>query len=524
MLQLQSVERIQSAMVRNRLNRYSPSALSFLFSGRFLIVLLLLLGTARGFCAPGEAGLKWGPVLGLITPANASIKWATTAPGTCSVVCNGQEIGKVKSSSVFHEFFLEHLSPATSFEYFISLKTPQGTTKFGPFSFKTPPLDEANWSFLVYGDTRGNNQDPYASTNKADHEKVIRAMVRQAPSHAFCIHTGDLVDRGERNDNWDVFFQIVNPLLKEIPFLPVRGNHDISSDIFSNIFYAPLSEGDQKINWYSFRYRNAQFVFLDTGWDGRNDVSVNMDKLKAQLPFLEKVLEQATKDGIPWKFVTFHIPAITSGRYGCNDALMSALVPICEKYQVTCCFSAHCHIYERSVRNGVIYVVSGGGGAPFQEPPGSKPNPSSVFGAQTHHFLSVGVSKENVEFTVYSPDGEIIDSFTQKTAALPANPCWNPSLPTIRDIVTVTSKRPGKLHWGINGWTLPPASVWPSGSERWFDGKAIETPLTPAPDGKSFQVRIGSFENLPSPVTEIDCVFHYSDNTWGKDFRIPVRE
>lgn len=511
-------------MLRPTIKGFVPKFHFWLPAHILVIFLLLSAGSIPAACETRGSGLKWGPVLGLITPESANIKWATAEPGTCDVICNGQTVGHVKSSSLFHELFLEHLAPATSFEYFIQFTTDQGTSTFGPFSFKTPPLGTKDWSFLVYGDTRGNNQDPYASTNRADHEKVIKAMVRQSPSHAFCIHTGDLVDRGERHDNWDVFFQIVNPLLKEIPFFPIRGNHDISPDIFSNIFYAPLSEGSQRVNWYSFRYNNAQFVFLDTGWDGKNDVSVNMAKLKPQLSFLERVLEQADKDGIPWKFVTFHIPAITSGRYGCNDALLSSLVPICEKYQVTCCFSAHCHLYERSVKNGVIYVVSGGGGAPFQEPPGSKPNPYSVFGTQAHHFLSVNVSKENVNFTVYSPDGEIIDSFTPKTATLPANTCWSPSIPTSKDIVTITSMRPGKLHWGINGWVLPPASAWPSGSEQWPDGKAIETPLTPAPDGKSFQAKIGPFGGAQPSVNEINCVFHNSDNTWGKDFRISVTE
>ncbi len=492
----------------------------------FLFAALLFLASAANpaLCSNQKAGLKWGPVMGLINPENASIKWATTAPAKCSVICNGQTVAKVKSSNIFHEIFLDGLTPGTAFEYFILLEDSQGSEKFGPFSFKTPSGKLTNWSFLVYGDTRGNNQDPNASTNNVDHEKVIRSMARQAASSSFCIHTGDLVDRGERYDNWDKFFQIVNPLVQKIPFLPVRGNHDVSPDIFSNIFYAPLSEGNQNVSWYTFRYGNAQFIYLDTGWDGKNDVNVNLSKLNAQIPFLERALDQANKDGIAWKFVVVHIPPITSGRYGCNDTLLSNLVPVFEKYRVTCCFSAHCHIYERSVRNGVMYIVSGGGGAPFQEPPGSKPNPHSVFGLQSSHYLNVDVSPESVNFTVYSPEGEIIDSFNQKTAGLPGNPCWNPPLPSVKDAITISSKRPGKLHWGVNGWTLPPASIWPSGSEKWPDGKAIETPLSSAEDGKNFQIQIGPFQNIQPPVKEVNCVFHYADNSWGKDFKIPIQE
>lgn len=488
----------------------------------FVSLLFIILEPNTVFCANQKSALKWGPIMGLISPEDANIKWTTTLSATCSVICNGQTIAVTKSTGIFHEIFLQKLTPATSYEYYILVDDSNDSEKAGPFFFKTPPEHLTNWSFLVYGDTRGNNQDPNASTNNIDHEKVIKAMERLAHSNCFCIHTGDLVDRGERYDNWDKFFQIVEPLSKKLPILPIRGNHDISPEIFSNIFYSPLSEGSQKNAWYGFRFGNAQFVFLDMSLDGKNDVKVNLSKLKAQIPFLERVLEQANNDNVPWKFVVLHQPPFSSGRYGCNDTLIAELVPIFEKYQVTCCFSAHCHLYERSFKNGVTYIVSGGGGAPFQEPPGSKPNANSVFGTQSHHFLTVDVSPEAVNFTVYAPNGEVIDSFNQKTAGLPKNPCWSPAQPSEKNSIIITSKQPGKLHWGVNGWTLPPLSTWPEGSEKWSDGKAIETQLIATTDGKVFQSQIGPFQNISPRIKEINCVFHYADNTWGKDFKITV--
>lgn len=38
------------------------------------------------------------------------------------------------------------------------------------------------------------------------------------------------------------------------------------------------------------------------------------------------------------------------------------------------------------------------------------------------------------------------------------------------------------------------------------------------------QARVGPIENLQPSVNETNCVFHNSDNTWGKDFRISVTE
>ncbi len=509
---------------RNLFSRLGVSRLSrVLFGLAFVTLFSPLFGSA--WAADSGPLLRWGPILGLVAGDNASIKWTTRNPASCALTLGGRTIPASKGKESFHQVYLDTLTPETTYRYSIRIETDQGQSEVGPFSFRTPPAKPQTWRFVIYGDTRGNNQEPSQATNHVDHEKVVKAIESINPPPAFCIHTGDLVDRGERLDNWDKFFQIVTPLTSKMPFLPVRGNHDYDAGIFGKIFYAPLGDNGQTLNWYGFRYGNAQFVFLDTGWDGKNDVSVCAAKLSAELPFLEKVLAQATADGIKWKFVFLHIPPVTSGRYGCNDHLLKTVVPLLEEHGVTCCFSAHCHLYERSFKNGVAYVVSGGGGAPFQDPPGSKPNPFSIRGEQAHHFITVDVSSETVDFEVLSPDGETIDSFDPKSAGTggaSANQIWEPAQPKVSDVIRIVSKRPGKLHWAINGWTLPAESLWPPGSEKWTDGRAIETPMVQAEDGKKFETRLGPFQSSPSQVMEINAVFHYPDNTWGKDFRIPL--
>lgn len=99
---------------------------------------------------------------------------------------------------------------------------------------------------------------------------------------------------------------------------------------------------------------------------------------------------------------------------------------------------------------------------------------------------------------------------------------FTPQAPKPTDKITFTVDRPGKLHWGVNGWTLPPAALWPQGTVIWADNKAVETPFEKVSDGK-FQVVIGPFADPDRPVTKIDVVAHFDDNTWGKDFAIPLR-
>lgn len=101
-------------------------------------------------------------------------------------------------------------------------------------------------------------------------------------------------------------------------------------------------------------------------------------------------------------------------------------------------------------------------------------------------------------------------------------PCWSPQAPDASQKITIVSEKPGKLHWGVNNWTLPAACYWPAGSEKWSDGKSIETPLAPSSVG--FAAEIGPFDQAEAKVAAVNFVFHYTDGSWSKDKTITVRQ
>lgn len=96
---------------------------------------------------------------------------------------------------------------------------------------------------------------------------------------------------------------------------------------------------------------------------------------------------------------------------------------------------------------------------------------------------------------------------------------WTPKSPTTKDVITITSDKKGYLHWGINNWKLPNKEYWPAGSIEWEDGKAIESEMK-AEKGK-YIIKIGPFDK--SKVNQINFVFRYHDNTWGKDYKISIK-
>ena len=50
-----------------------------------------------------------------------------------------------------------------------------------------------------------------------------------------------------------------------------------------------------------------------------------------------------------------------------DQALRATLVPLFEQYGVDVVFSGDDHFYRHSLRNGIHYIITGGGGAPLHD-------------------------------------------------------------------------------------------------------------------------------------------------------------
>jgi len=102
---------------------------------------------------------------------------------------------------------------------------------------------------------------------------------------------------------------------------------------------------------------------------------------------------------------------------------------------------------------------------------------------------------------------------------------WTPTSPSRAQTVTIVvdGGRPGRLHWGVNGWQRPDPAYWPSGSAGWSDGRAVQSPLSA--NGSRFQIALGPFTGTQT-VNRIDFVLNFDDNTWdnngGSDYRIDL--
>jgi hypothetical protein len=238
----------------------------------------------------------------------------------------------------------------------------------------------------------------------------------------FVIHTGDLVysvyEQGSPEAAYrEKWYQTLAGLLHDTAIYPVMGNHEQDGDALREgipyYFLAfPMLEALEggwveappgaERQWYALEFGTLQMLFLNTqqlyGGAAREQQDVWLRSRLADDRFLATV-------------VVFHVPPFTSGGHALDGApVISSWVPEFEASNVVLVLSGHDHNYERLERNGITYVVSGGGSSllyPLQQ----RREESLRFEAAMHYvLLEVGI--ESIQLTALASDGEIIDSDT----------------------------------------------------------------------------------------------------------------
>ena len=81
-------------------------------------------------------------------------------------------------------------------------------------------------------------------------------MSQEVPD--FILGTGDMVDEGFRQDQWQQFFDVENAMLRDNVYFPALGNHDRqgrgrTADTYRAYFSVPENGGDTE-RYYAFTY------------------------------------------------------------------------------------------------------------------------------------------------------------------------------------------------------------------------------------------------------------------------------
>ncbi len=352
-----------------------------------------------------EAALARGPILGEVTSTSAKIVVETDLPATAAIEWGataslGQRVESTSGIAKHHVIALPELPEAGLVHYRAVIDGAVTPTR----TFRTMPTAGHPVRIAVYGDVRGGH---------LTHASLVEQMRADDPD--FVLATGDLVRSGSDDGDWQRFFSVTGEMLATIPFWSAPGNHDIgrsgeSKRRFSDLFLLPdlVKGAEDRPAWYgwsSFDAGDVHVVLLDSnGYEERD-----------QLDWLKLDLAAAKKRGTKVIIAATHEGPYSRGEHGGNSRAQKKFVPLLVKYGAALILSGHDHIYQRGKKDGLAYILSGGGGAPLYDVRCTNPDKKCPVKdgmqavAKEHHYVLLTAYEKYIEACAKRPDGTALE-------------------------------------------------------------------------------------------------------------------
>lgn len=213
----------------------------------------------------------------------------------------------------------------------------------------------------------------FAALGDTKHATTLPAFMKyleETVNPDFVLTTGDMVKSGGGKVGPGYYQLLTNELgqsMRKRPWWPSIGNHEIAGNpVFNTKTVKDQLRHNQQTgienfklfynlpdDHYSFTFRNCYFIALP---------------FRQAIADQVKWLETELKKGVEAKkhiFVFNHAPFFTVGAKGADEVpnTETPITKLFQQYGVKAVFSGHDHGYYRTVRSGIPYFVSAGGGA-----------------------------------------------------------------------------------------------------------------------------------------------------------------
>ncbi len=271
-------------------------------------------------------------------------------------------------------------------------------------------------ALIAYGDTRFT--DP--SNTEATNPKVRRWLVaRIASEHpAAVLLSGDVPWHGAENNDYAIYEQETQAWRAEhLRIYPALGNHELNGNehqCLADWWKAfPWLHGRR---WYSVQLGHRIYVL---NLDSNSSLLPGSDQEK----WIRRQLD-ALPNSIQFVFLNLHHPPVSdyqvNGDPGHNARPNEiALTHLLDQYQARSSArfivtAGHVHNYERFLQDGIVYLVSGGGGA--------RPLPI----VRTHQDLYQSNAFPNYNYVKFVLDGDELRATMYRVRDPDAaNPTWD---------------------------------------------------------------------------------------------------
>lgn len=286
------------------------------------------------------------------TSENRSIGWSATQEG--KKLGGETSITPQKIDEYSYKALAVNLKPNAQYYYQVGSETG-GYSEVG--TFKTSGSIGEEFSFLHYTDTQNLWSNEHIIDEAAYGASTLEEALKTAPNADFVVHTGDIVEIAQSEDEWVDLLEKSKKSLLNTTLVAASGNHDEYGFRSSNRFpykfnehlNVPVDNGIDGGSYYSsYDYNGVHFVVLNT-----NDYKVNGKALSAtQLEWIKNDVKQARENGAQWVILAYHKPLYSKGYHSLQDrdvqAVRDEFMKLIDELDIDLALQGHDHVVSRT--------------------------------------------------------------------------------------------------------------------------------------------------------------------------------
>ncbi|MGG7178179.1 metallophosphoesterase [Clostridium paraputrificum] len=255
-------------------------------------------------------------------------------------------------SELLHKVEATGLKEDTNYFYRVGDEEKNNWSEVG--TFKTAPKGGA-FTFINIADTQAKTEEEADLSGQ-----TIRKAFNTVKNAEFISLNGDLVDSGNKEEQWDWLFAHSQSNLLNTTFAPVAGNHEKQKNSFIDHFNLNTPQGSDTTTgaYYSYDYSNAHFIVLNN--NENSDEYANFTT--GQIEWMKKDVKAAKEKGAKWIVVNMHKGPYTTSNHSTDSDIMgengvrNKVAPIMEELGIDLVLQGHDHIYSRTkaLKNGKV--------------------------------------------------------------------------------------------------------------------------------------------------------------------------
>ncbi len=267
------------------------------------------------------------------------------------------------------------------------------------------------WNFIAMGDGRNWEEN---STNPI-RKSIIENVVTNNLKTEFILFTGDMVQSGGEQDDWDRYYEDIELASQNnITFYYAVGNHETYTYRLEDGSYGPQEwnfstymanvEMPGNERYYSFDHNQIHFIVINTEefWGGDT-----LDLTTEQENWI--IEDLSSNQDANLTIAMFHRPMYSvrsDSRAEDASGIRAVLNPIFIEYGVDIVFAGHDHYYLRTTRDGITHFTTGGAGAPLYTPSATNYAQEDDVYFSEYNYINVTVTDEEITFEtlVFSED------------------------------------------------------------------------------------------------------------------------